>query len=619
MSQLGMILSVQNLSKSFAGRLLFSGVSFGIDEGDRIGLVGPNGAGKSTLLKILAQELKSDEGTVVSKRGLKIGYLPQNPSFQKGETIFSALLKKSKDPDHDFAKAYEWMAKLELSKFGEDFLATDLSGGWQKRLALGAELLVEPDLLLLDEPTNHLDVHQILWLENYLSEAPFALLTITHDRLFLQRVSNQIMDLDPKNPDFLFSMKGEYADYLENKESLLAAQQEKEKVLKNTYRRELEWLRRGAQARQTKQKARIERTGDLKENVSETIERNRNQKAGIHFGDLGRSPKKLLEITDLKIQYGEKVLFENFSFLVTPQTRLALLGDNGVGKSSLIRAIMGEEVPKEGKINKADGLQIAYFEQNRQTLDPQKSLLRNLVSDGDYVDCRGEYIFAKSYLERFLFKPQQMDVPVKQLSGGEQSRLRIAQLMLQKAQVLILDEPTNDLDVQTLTVLEEALNNFNGAVILVTHDRFFMDQVAQDILSFTPDNNGLSRLDLFKGYLQWENWDREFQKNKDQKQSKVIKNMEFSSGTDVSMPSSDSVKSIRLSNKEKYELENIESNIQKQEAELEKLKSDLADPLMSTQVQKVIELSEKISKNQTQLDQMYERWAFLEKRQKGEL
>ncbi|MEN0058062.1 MAG: ABC-F family ATP-binding cassette domain-containing protein [Bdellovibrio sp.] len=602
-----LLLNTYKLEKSFAGKALFKNVSLGIEEGDRIGLVGPNGAGKSTLLRILAGQISQDGGDVTTKKGLRWGFLEQTPLFKEDETILNAILSRCADPYDSMAKAYEWMARLELTSFGEDFLVRDLSGGWRKRVALARELVEEPELLLLDEPTNHLDVSSILWLEEFLAKAAFATVIITHDRLFLQRVTNKIFDLDPKNPQYLLSIKGGYIEYLEAKEQLLQAEEQREMVLKNTLRRETEWLRRGAQARQTKQKARIERAGTLKEDVEETTQRNRARVAKIEFKDTERQPQKLIELDHVTKAYNGRVLFQDLSYLVTPKTRLALLGDNGSGKSTLIRILLKEESPDSGVVSHADNIKVAYFEQNRETLQPQLSVLKNICPDGDYVHYQGQYVFARSYLERFLFNRQQMDLPVEKLSGGEQSRLRLAQLMLNEAQVLVLDEPTNDLDVATLAVLEESLKEFKGAVILVTHDRYFMDQVASQIMSFHRGSDGTTSLETFTGYLQWEEWYEE-EKTR-QAQEAERKNEQKKAESKAA-----TAKSAKLSFKEKYELDNMESTILSLEEDLQKAQEESQRPEVVSQASKVQDLYVRISELQAEIERLYARWAELSSR-----
>lgn len=594
---MALLLSTNKLEKSFAGKTLFKRVGFGIEEGDRAGLVGPNGAGKSTLLKILAGQADADAGDVTRKRSLRMGFLEQTPLFKHQETIMDALLSKVHDRDESLMLAYEYLAKLELAQFGEDFLVEDLSGGWKKRVALARELMLEPDLLLLDEPTNHLDVSSILWLEEFLSQAPFALLMITHDRLFLQRVCNKVFDLDPRNPDYLLSVNGDYLMYLEAKQQLLDAQNKKEQVMKNTLRRETEWLRRGAKARQTKQKARIESALQLGDDVEELAQKNAHRKVKIEFKETDRTPQKLIEAKDISKSYGDKKLFQHFSRLITPKTRMALLGDNGSGKSTLIRLLLGQEQPDSGSVQQAEKLKIAYFEQNRETLKPELSVLKNICPEGDYVHYQGSYVFARSYLERFLFNRQQMDLPVAKLSGGEQSRLRIAQLMLREAQVLILDEPTNDLDTDTLDILEESLQSFTGAVILVSHDRYFMDQVAEDILAFNKREDGNTELLTFTGYLQWETWFAEEQV----RQQTAVREAAKAAAKAESKPK-------KLSFNEKFELENIEGEIQKLEERLAELQAESEKPETVSRASRVQEIFVEMGALQKKIEERYARW-----------
>lgn len=599
---MGLLISTYKLEKSFAGKNLFSEVSLGIEDGERVGLVGPNGAGKSTLMKILAGKMKADKGDVTPRKGLRLGFLDQTPEFPAGQNILDAIMSKTPDYSDYIGPAYEWLAKLDLMQFGEDFLVEKLSGGWRKRVALARELVLSPDLLMLDEPTNHLDVTSILWLEEFLENANFATLIITHDRLFLQRVANKIFDLDPKNPNSLLTINGDYLQYLEAKDILMKGQEAREQVMKNTLRRETEWLRRGAKARLKKQNARIDRALDLKDDVKDLSAKNASRKVKIAFKETDRTPQKLIEAQHITKAYNGRVLIKDFSYLVSPKTRLALLGDNGMGKSTLIRMLLGRELPDTGTVQQADKLKVAYFEQNRESLDPKKSLLKNICPEGDYVHYQGSYVFARSYLERFLFNRQQMDLPIERLSGGEQARLRIAQLMLNEAQVLVLDEPTNDLDVATLTVLEESLREFPGAVILVTHDRYFMDQVAHDIVAFHKNPDGNVSMENFAGYLQWEEWYAE------QKELEANYVPEEVKAGEVAAPAAPLKK---LSFKEKHELDNMEQNIQEAEAKLTAAQKELDNPEVAAKATRVQELYTEISKLQADIEKMYARWSEL--------
>lgn len=601
---MAILISAHQLEKSFASRTLFRELTFAIESGDRIGLIGPNGAGKSTLMKILAKQMDLDSGQLSFQRGLRIGYLEQTPTFKPGITIHEALCENAEDPyDYEFLALVDTLlSKLELNQgnITADTLVENLSGGWRKRVALAKELAKNPDLLLLDEPTNHLDFHSILWLEEFLQDAPFALLTITHDRLFLQRVANRIFDLDRRNANGLLNIKGDYAQYVESKQQLMQAQEKQEEVLRNTLRRETEWLRRGAKARQTKQQARIQRAHQLKEDVGELQERNFTRNVGIDFQETERNPQKLINALEISKSYNGKNLFSNLNLLITPKTRLGLLGSNGAGKSTLIRILLGQEKPDSGEVSQADRLEVAYFEQHRDELKPELSLMKNICSEGDYVEFRGQYIFARSYLSRFLFRPEQMDLPVMKLSGGEQARLRIAQLMLRKANVLILDEPTNDLDLATLNVLEENLREFNGAVILVTHDRYFLDQVSNSILAFTKNAEDDPQLLQFANYLQWENWNSE---------NLLNKKADFKKSASENSKTAPSKK--KLSYKEQRELDSMEEEIQKVEAHLQKLQEEANAPENASKAQLLNELFLEIKKHQDQIEKLYQRWSIL--------
>lgn len=596
------LINVHNLRKSFSGRDLFNGVSFGFEQGEHAGLVGPNGAGKSTLLKILAGLADSDGGTVSRKKGLKFGFVAQTPEFKPGALLMDTILEKAEDPHEAMSKAYEVMAHLNLNTLSEDQVVDKLSGGWKKRVALARELVLEPELLLLDEPTNHLDISSILWLEEYLSEAPFAYLMITHDRLLLSRLVNRILDLDPANMNALLDIRGGYTAYLEAKELDSDSSKRHEWVQKNQLRREKEWLSRGSIARQTKQSARKQGAAELQESVDELRVRNQSRSISIEFGEAEHSPQKLLECKGISKAFAGRTLFENLDLLVTPKSRLALLGDNGCGKSTLIKILMGEVEPDQGTVRRADKLQVAYFEQTRETLNPELSVLKNLCPDGDYVFCQGSHMHVRSYMDRFMFRGQMAELPVRKLSGGEQARLRLAQLMLTSCQVLILDEPTNDLDADTLHLLEQSLRDFKGAVILVTHDRYFMDAVSNAILAFPPTPQSAPVLERFASYFQWEEWRAsELQRVKAQARAEA--------------KAASAPKKSRLSYKEKFELENMEANILKLETQIGELTAESQSPEVLSDHKRLNEILAKLASLQSELDAKYQRWTDLEARQ----
>ncbi len=602
------LVNVFDLHKSFASKDLFGGISFGINEGERTGLVGPNGSGKSTLMKIIAGIASPDSGRVTKRKGLRIGFLEQTPIFDEGETILSSLLSAGADPDESYSKAFEWIGNLKLSQFGDEFLVRDLSGGWQKMVALGRELMKEPELLLLDEPTNHLDISSILWLENFLRQASFSILMVTHDRLFLQRVVNRIMDLDPRNPHHLLIAEGDYAQYLETKDLEMAALARHQKVLTNTLRRETEWLRRGAKARQTKQTARLDAAQDLKQTVQDLQKKNLHQKVKIDFGEIEKSPQKLIEAKQISKSYGSKKLFADLNVLIRRKSRLAILGDNGTGKSTLIQILLKKQDPDSGSVFHADGLKIAYFEQSRETIDPNASVLKNVCPQGDYVSFQGKFIHVRSYLDKFLFFGHQSELPAHRLSGGEKARLRLAQLMLIEAQVLVLDEPTNDLDSDTLNVLEEALNEFPGALILVTHDRFFLDSVADELLAFPKPGSSDPQLLRFSDYWQWENW---FQENP----SDSVTSPPFSAAAKDQGASAGP--KGRLSYKEKLELENMESSILNLETEQKRLEELSQSSSASSDNKKLQEISKELAQVSVKIEEQYQRWSELSAKSLG--
>lgn len=564
-------------------------------------MVGPNGAGKSTLLNILAGRTEPDAGTVSRKKGLRFGFLEQTPYFPKGAKIFDTLLEKCPDPDESQAKVFELMAKLELTQFDPEQLVQELSGGWQKRVALARELALEPEILFLDEPTNHLDLSGILWLEEFLAQGEFALLMVTHDRLFLQRVATRIFDLDPRNPNYLLNIAADYSQYLETKELELAAQRRHEQVQKNRLRRETEWLRRGSIARQTKQSARIQGAHDLQDEVERLSSKNQTRTVDIEFGAADRSPKKLIEAIRISKSY-DQPLFKDLDLLLTPKTRLGLLGDNGCGKSTLIRILLGQESADAGEIKRADGLQVAYFEQSRETLDHSLSVLKNICPEGEYVFFQGQSLHVRSYLDRFYFSGAKAEMPAGKLSGGEQARLRLAQLMLRPGQILVLDEPTNDLDTETLDSLEESLNSFNGAVILVTHDRYFLDAVANQILAFPRPGDSDRSLQKFASYFQWENW------------RKTLMAEAKASQKSASAAKTEAAKLARLSFKEKFELENMEGEILKLEKELADLEQQSQAPEALADHKKLTEVHTQLAQVQAAIDLKYQRWAELEGR-----
>lgn len=592
---MSVLVTANQVSKAFGSRVLFENLTFVVESDERIGLIGPNGAGKSTLLKILASEESADSGVISCQRGLKIGFLHQTPTLPLDLRVEGAIRDNAQEEESE-DKVGELLSLLGLTSIS-DRRVGDLSGGWRKRVALARELVNSPQLLLLDEPTNHLDIESIVWLERFLSQQRMAVVTITHDRLFLQRVANRILELDKRNPQGLLNVRGDYATYLERKEQLLSEQVQQEASLKNKLRRETEWLRRGPKARTTKQQARIHAAEELKGDVEEISARNQSRTTRLDFISTGKKPKRFIEAKAVSKSFNEQPLFRNLDTFIGPGDRLGLLGRNGCGKSTLIRVLLGTEARDSGSLIRADALRVAYFEQNRETLAADRPVRAVLCSSGDQVIYRGKPIHIHGYLDRFLFRKEQSEMPVSRLSGGEQSRLILAKLMLEDADLLVLDEPTNDLDIATLDVLQDCLIDFEGAVILVTHDRFFLDKVATHILAFPDDKSG--KVTAFADLAQWENWKKE-------------QSFHLSAKVATSQNSTQPEKKRRLGFKETRELAGMEQKILETERRLERLVAESRHPENISAASKLTEIYRQISETQAEIDRLYARWAELE-------
>jgi len=623
---MAVLISIHQLKHAFSHRSLFEGLTFSVSSGEKIALIGQNGAGKSTLMKIMAGWMEPDEGTVSRTRGLRVGYLPQVPQFKPGLTVREAVYE-GLDPDGDWEAvgiAEESMSRLGLkgpraasgvgadaetdaSSGYENRLVADLSGGWQKKVALAHELAKQPDVLLLDEPTNHLDVESVLWLEQWIRKSSLCVLTISHDRTFLKRIASRVIEVDRRNPDGILSHQGNLDGFFEMKADYLAAQASRQASLENLLRRETEWLRRGAKARTTKQKARIDRAGDLAEEVGTLAWKQQQSSVRLDFEDAS-APKKLVTLEKVSFSYGKQTLFKDLNLKIGAKTRLGLMGNNGTGKSTLIRLVVGDLKPTEGTIERSDRLEYAYFDQQRQALDPEETVLRTVCPFGETVEFYGRKLHVRSYLERFLFSGAQVEQEVRQLSGGEQARLQLAQLMLRPANLLILDEPTNDLDLQTLSVLEDCLAEFPGAVILVTHDRAFMDAVCDQIVAF-PE------MIVFSDLEQWEKW---FIKQLEaQRPNTNTKNSQLSNEFAKQNSAANRPSKKNLSYKERLELEGIEPAIAEAEQKLEQLQTQSHDPATLATPLQLKRVMTELSEQQLKIEKLYERWAELETKSKG--
>ena len=495
-----LLLSCEAVSKAYGTRSLFEGLSFGLFEGDQVGLVGPNGSGKSTLLKILAKLESPDGGTRSVRGGIRVGYVPQDPVLTSGvtvEDVISAAVAGLDEGD----RAGGIARALGRAGFTDGRAEIDtLSGGWKKRLAIAQALAAAPDVLLMDEPTNHLDVDGILWLEGLLADRVRAVIVVSHDRYFLEHVATRMLELNRAYPAGLFQTDGRYSDFLARRDEFLRGQAAYEESLANIVRREIEWLRRGAKARSTKAKGRIKAAGRLIEELGETRARGAVTTAGIDFTSSQRRTRRLLVARGLSKALGGRTLIRGLDLTVTPGMRIGLMGPNGSGKTTLLNLLAGTLAPDAGDIERAEGLRLVRFEQHRAGLDPAQSLRRALAPEGETVVFQGRSVHVASWAKRFLFRPEQLEMPVGRLSGGEQARILIARLMCEPADVLILDEPTNDLDIPTLEVLEDSLAEFDGGLVLVTHDRLLLDRVSTVIVAL----DGLGGADTYADYPQWE-------------------------------------------------------------------------------------------------------------------
>ncbi len=602
------LLSCESITKSYGVKPLFSDLSVALAEGDHVGLVGPNGSGKSTLLKIMAGLEEPDEGTRSMRRQLRVGYVPQEPLFGGAHTIEEVLAQVLIDEGLDPHEHSDRTATaLSLGEFpAADQSTASLSGGWKKRLAIVRSLMLEPDVLLMDEPTNHLDVEGILWLERLLRAESRAFLVVSHDRRFLEAVTSRMIEINRSYPNGAFEAKGNYSDFLEQRDAALHAQANYEASLANRVRREVEWLRRGPKARTTKAKSRIDSAGRLIEELSSAESRKDPGTAGINFTSSGRRSKQLVETTQLSKSLGGRPIVTNLDLLLGPGQRIGLLGPNGSGKSTLLKLIDGTLKPDSGTVTRADKLRVVTFEQHRESLDQGISLRRALTPYGDSVVYQDREVHLVSWAKRFLFRSEQLDLPVSRLSGGEQARLLIARLMLQPADLLILDEPTNDLDIPTLDVLEDSLVEFPGALMLVTHDRWLLDRVSTILLAL----DGTGQTEWFADYAQWES-------AQERKAAEEIRasNSRPSKASRSESDSAPKAKKTGLSYREQKEWAKMEQRILQAEETIATCQAAVEDPAVASNATALQERSAALEAAKTAAERLYARWTELEGKQ----
>ncbi|HEY2859369.1 MAG TPA: ABC-F family ATP-binding cassette domain-containing protein [Terracidiphilus sp.] len=596
------ILNAQAVTKQFGATPLFRNISFTVEDGDRIGLIGPNGAGKSTLLALLAGQVDPDEGEVASRRRARTAYVPQDSRFDSALSVRD-VLENAMSAAHVAETEREGRLRELAGRTGFDQLdaeASSLSGGWRKRLAIAEALVSAPDVLLLDEPTNHLDLAGIEWLEELLTASPFAVVTVSHDRYFLESTCTQIIELNRVFADGLLRVRGNFSRFLEEKQAYLESQNRQMESLSNRVRTEIEWLRRGPKARTTKSKARIDTANAMIGQLADMQSRTATGSAGIDFAASQRKTKRLVEFEGAACDMGGRRLFSNLNFTLVAGSRAGLVGPNGSGKTTLLRLLRGEIEPAEGTVRRADALRLVYFSQMRE-LDESLTLRRALAPEGDSVIHNGRPVHVASWAARFLFTGEQLNQPVRNLSGGERARVLIARLMLEPADVLLLDEPTNDLDIPTLEILEDNLLEFPGALVLVTHDRYLLNRVATTVLGL----DGQGHIGQFADFGQWEQWidDRQAAAADESNSAAAAQSVN-------SAPSAPATKK-KLSYLEAREFAAIEQRVEESDARLSSARAKLESPEIASDASALQNALAELAAAESESEILYARWAEL--------
>ena len=586
-------LDVQQLTKSFGSLVLFENISFSIAEGQKVGLIAKNGTGKSTLLSVLSGKEGYDSGNIIFRRNLRVGMLEQSPLFDPSESVLDACFNHEGDPEK-VLKAKQILTQLKIRDLQQPI--GQLSGGQQKRVALANVLITDPDLLILDEPTNHLDLEMIEWLEGFLNRGNKTLLMVTHDRFFLDRVCSVILELDDKT---IYTYRGNYSYYLEKRQERIDNRRAEIARANNLYRTELEWMRRMPQARGHKARYREEAFYELEKVAKQRIEERqiRLKSRNVYIGS------KIFECQYVSKAFGDKVILKDFYYNFSRFEKMGIVGNNGTGKSTFIKMLLGMTAPDSGCFDIGDTVRFGYFSQEGLQFDEQQKVIDVVKDIAEYIDMGGgKHFSASQFLQYFLFTPEQQHNYVYKLSGGERRKLYLCTVLMKNPNFLVLDEPTNDLDIVTLQILEEYLQDFPGCVIVVSHDRYFMDKVVDHLLVF----NGDGEIKDFPGnYTQYRQW---IQLNNAKEPSQTSQPGQSARLQNPSQPSHSSPKR-KLSYKEKRELEQLEKDIEALEAEKKQIEEALCGG--TTSVEEITHMSKRLPVLNEELEEKSMRWLEL--------
>ena len=599
-------LDVQNLTKRFGAEVLFDKISFSIAEGQKVGLVARNGTGKSTLMSVLMDKEGHESGDIIYRRDLKVGYLEQSPKFDPEESVLEACFNHEDDPEK-VLKAKQILTQLHISNMDQPM--GQLSGGQQKRVALANVLIDEPDFLMLDEPTNHLDLEMIEWLEGYLNRGNKTIFMVTHDRFFLDKVCNTILELDDKT---IYTYRGNYAYYLEKRQERMDNLRAEIQHSKNLYRRELDWMRRQPQARGHKAKYREDAFYELEKVAKQRIEDRqvRLKASTVYIGS------KIFECQYVSKAFDDrgkkKVILDNFYYNFARFEKMGIVGNNGTGKSTFIKMLLGEVQPDSGKFDIGETVRFGYFSQEGLKFREDQKVIDVITEIADYIDLgNGKHMTASQFLQFFLFTPEEQHNYVYKLSGGEKRKLYLCTVLMRNPNFLVFDEPTNDLDIQTLQVLEEYLQDFAGCVIVVSHDRYFMDKVVDHLLVF----KGEGKIQDFPGnYTQYRDWSRLQEKDEAEKAAATAKNAgnnntAANDGAGTAKRDANFENKRKMSYKEKREYEQLTQEIEKLTDEQKKLEEALCSGTLS--VEELTEKSKRLPEIKDELDEKEMRWLEL--------